>query len=88
MLIWETTIIMLIKTERDMAYGDKASWHFTKTVLTDENKWKACIYFFKSEAAPLARLSAECIKVGCEKSRELCLLLCNKTANPSRSIIP
>ena len=58
-LIWETAIIMLRKPERDMVYGDEASWHFIKTVLTGKNDRKACIHFLKSEAAPLARLGAE-----------------------------
>ena len=77
MLIWETAIIMLRKPERDMAYGDEASWHFIETVLTGENDRKACIHFLKSEAAHLAKLGTECIKIGSERSRELCLLLRN-----------
>ena len=77
MLIWETAIIMLRKPERDMAYGDEASWHFIETVLTGENDRKACIHFLKSEAAHLAKLGTECIKIGSERSRELCSLLRN-----------
>ena len=77
MLIWETAIIMLRKPERDMAYGDEASWHFIETVLTGENDRKACIHFLKSESAHLAILGTECIKVGSKRSRELCFLLHN-----------
>ena len=94
MLIWETAIIMLRKPERDMAYGDEASWHFIETVLTGENDRKACIHFLKSEAAHLAKLGTECIKVGSERSRELCLLLCNiepnaggEQNNPGRKVV-
>ena len=79
--IWETAIIMLRKTEQDLAYGDEASWHFIKIVLSGEKNRKACIHFLKSEAASLARLDAESIKVGSERSRELCLLLCNIEPN-------
>ena len=50
---------MLRKTDQDITYGDEASWQFIKTVLIGENNRKACIHFFKSEAAPLARLNAE-----------------------------
>ena len=81
MLIWETAIIMLRKPERDMAYGDEASWHFIETVLTGENDRKACIHFLKSEAAHLAKLGTECIKIGSERSRELCSLLRNIEPN-------
>ena len=77
MMIWETAIIMLRKPERDMAYGDEASWHFIKMVLTGENDHKACIHFLKSEVAHLAKLGTECIKIGSERSRELCSLLRN-----------
>ena len=77
MLIWETAIIMLRKPECDIAYEDKAYWHFIETILTGKNDRKACIHFLKSKAAPLARFGAESIKVGSERSRELCLLLCN-----------
>ena len=94
MLVWETAIIMLKKPECDLAYGDEASWHFIKTVLTGKNDRKACIHFLKSEAAPLAKLSAECIKVRSERSRELCLLLRNiepsmkgEQNNPSRKVV-
>ena len=81
MLIWETAIIMLRKPERDMAYGDEASWHFIETVLTGENDRKACIHFLKSEAAHLAKLGTDCIKIGSERSRELCSLLRNRGKN-------
>ena len=72
---------MLRKPERDLTYGNEASWHFNETVLTGKNDRKACIHFLKSEAAPLARLGAKCIKVGSERSRELCLLLRNIEPN-------
>ena len=78
MLVQETAIIMLRKPEPDLAYGDEASWHFIETVLTGKNDKKACIHFLKSEAAPLARLGAECIKVGSERSWDFCSLLCEK----------
>ena len=94
MLIRETAIIMLRKPERDMAYGDEASWHFIETVLTGENDRKACIHFLKSEAAHLAKLGTECIKIGSERSRELCLLLRNiepnaggEQNNPGRKVV-
>ena len=58
-LIWETVIIMLRKPERDLAYGDEASWHFIETVLTGGNDCKSCIHFLKSKVAPLARLGAK-----------------------------
>ena len=76
-LIWGTAIIMLRKPEHDMAYGDEASWHFIEMVLTGENNRKACIHFLKSEAAHLAKIGTECIKIGSERSRKLCLLLHN-----------
>ena len=46
-----------------MAYTDEASQHFIETVLTGKNDHKACMHILKSEAAPLARLGAESIKV-------------------------
>ena len=85
MLIWETAIIMLRKPERDMPYGDEASWHFIETVLTGENDRKACIHFLKSEAAHLAKLGTECIKVGSERSRELCF--CSATVSKEREVV-
>ena len=79
MLAQETAIIMLRKPECDMAFGDKASWHSIETVLTCKNDRKVCMHFLKSKAAPLARLGAECIKFGSERSRELCLVLRNNS---------
>ena len=88
MLIRETAIIMLRKPERDMAYGDEASWHFIETVLTGENDRKACIHFLKSEAAHLAKLGTECIKIGSERSRELCSLLRNSLQHRKPGLSP
>ena len=68
---------MLRKPKHDMAYGDEASWHFIVKVLMGENNRKACIHFLKSEAAHLAKLGTECIKIGSKSFRELCLLLRN-----------
>ena len=76
MLIWETNITMLNKSEGDLAYGDKASWHIVKMVLAGGNERKACFHFLKGEAAHLARLGFESIKFRSEGSRELRLLLC------------
>ena len=59
------------KSEHDFFYEDETSWHFYKHVLNGENDCKACIHFIKSEAALLARLGTECIKVESEGSREL-----------------
>ena len=75
---------MLRKPERDIAYGDEASWHFIETVLTGKNNRKACIHFLKSEAAQLARLGAECIKVGSKRfGNSVC---CSATLSPKRGV--
>lgn len=80
MLVQVTAIIMLRKPDRDMAFGDEASWHFIETVLTVKMTAKL-VYTLSKVKMPLARLNAECIKVGSERSRELCLLLRNIKPN-------
>ena len=47
---------MLKKFECDMAYGDEASWHFIKMVLTGENDQKSCITFSKARLLKLLDL--------------------------------
>ena len=51
-VIVETAIIMLSSSERDLTYGNEASWMYIETHLGGENDRKACLHVLKQEDGP------------------------------------
>ena len=80
-VIVETAIIMLSSSERDLTYGNEASWTYIETHLGGENDRKACLHVLKQEARALTCLGADCIRIGSQGSKELCSLLRNIEPN-------
>lgn len=84
MLIWETPVIMLRKTEPNMAYGDKASWHFIETVFTRKLTTKLKYTFSKVKLRILLDLVLNVSKLDLRDSGNS--VFCSATLSPIRGV--